>query len=198
MEPKNDDDRDRERLVDGWLDRSLKQYGEAEPRPGLEGRVSANLRVKRERRPEGRWSWVPALAVLLAVMVGGGIFWARGPSTVPETTAGHLSAPVVPKEAPGQLAETEARRPAASAFLSSVPRTAARRSAAAVADEPRLEQFPSPRPLSEQEEMLARYVREDTQEAKLVAKARTEMLKKDLLEFENLTNLPEPSEDSEQ
>ena len=57
-----------------------------------------------------------------------------------------------------ELAATEARSPADSAWLPSVPRTATRRSAAAVADEPRLEQFPSPQPLSEQEEMLARYV----------------------------------------
>ena len=195
MEPKNDDDRDRERLVDSWLDRSLKQYGEAEPRPGLEGRVRANPRVERERRPEERWSWAPALAVLLAVMVGGGMYWARGPSTVPETTTGHLSAPVVPKEAPAPLAETEAQRPAASTFLSSVPRIAARRSGAAVADQPRLEQFPSPRPLSEQEEMLVRYVRDRPQEAKLEAQARAELLKQDLLEFEKQDDAPEPTPD---
>jgi hypothetical protein len=199
MEPKNnnEDDRDRERLVGSWLDALLKQYGEAEPRPGLEGRVWANLRTELEPGTDGRWSWAAGLGVLLAVMVGGGIFWARGPGALPETTSGQRSAPAVLKAGPAQLATTEARSPADSALLSSVPRTAARRSTAAVADEPRLEQFPSPRPLSEQEEMLARYVQEETQEAKLVAKAQTEMLKKELLEFENLTNLPEPSQDSE-
>jgi hypothetical protein len=82
-------------------------------------------------------------------------------------------------------------------LVSSVPPTAARRWAAAVAEEPRLEQFPSPRPLSEQEEMLARYVQEETQEAKLVAKAQTEMLKKESLEFENLINSPAPSQNLE-
>jgi len=199
MEPRNnEDDRDRERLVDSWLDASLKQYGETEPRPGPEGRLWANLRMERERRPDGRWRWAPGLAVLLAVMVGGGIFWAHGPGALPGTTAEHRSAPVVPKQAPAQLAATEARSPADSASLSSVPRTGTRRSAAAVADKPRLEQFPSPQPLSEQEEMLARYVQEDTQEAKLVAKAQTEMLKKDLMEFENPTKLSEPSLNSEQ
>jgi len=34
-------------------------------------------------------------------------------------------------------------------------------------------------------------------EAKLVAKAQTEMLKKDWMEFENLTNFSEPSVNSE-
>jgi hypothetical protein len=196
MEPKNDD-QDRERLVDSWLDASLKQYGEAEPRPGLEGRVWANLRAEREPRPDGRWIWAPGLGVLLAVMVSGGIFWARGPGARPETTSGHRSTAVVPKEAPAPLATTQARSPADSAWLSSVPRRLARRSTAAVGDEPRLEQFPSPRPLSEQEEMLARYVQEETQEAKLVAKAQTEMLKKESLEFENLINSPAPSQNSE-
>ena len=42
---------------------------------------------------------------------------------------------------------------------------------------PRLDQFPSPRPLSEQEQMLARYVREFPQEAVLVARAQTERRK---------------------
>lgn len=200
MEPKitNEDRRDRERLAGSWLEASLRQYGEAEPRPGLEGRVWAKLRAEREPGPDGSWSWAVALAVLLAVMVGGGIFWARGPGALPETTSGHRSPPLVPKGAPAPLATTEARSPAVSALLSSAPRRVARRSAAAVGDEPRLEQFPSPRPLSEQEEMLARYVQEETQEAKLVAKAQTEMLKKESLEFEQLINSPAPpSQNSE-
>ncbi len=199
MEPRNnnEDDRDRERLAGSWLDASLKQYGEAEPRPGLEGRVWANLRAEHEPGPDGRWIWAPGLGVLLAVMVSGGIFWARGPGALPETTSRHRSAPVVPRQAPAPLATTEARSPADSALLSSVPRRAARRSSAAVGDQPRLEQFPSPRPLSEQEEMLARYVQEETQEAKLVAKAQTEMLQKESLEFEHLINSPAPSQNLE-
>jgi hypothetical protein len=203
MEPKNnnnhnnEDDRDRERLAARWLDASLKQYGEAEPRPGLEGRVWANLRAERALGPGGRWIWAPGLGVLLAMMVGGGIFWARGPGALPETTFGQRSAPAVPNQAPAPLAATEARSPADSAWLSSVPRRAARRPSPAAGGEPRLEQFPSPRPLSEQEEMLARYVQEQTQEAKLVAKAQTEMLKKESLEFENLINSPAPSQNLE-
>jgi hypothetical protein len=199
MEPKNnnEDDRDRERLAGSWLEASLKQYGEAEPRPGLEGRVWANLRAQRELGPDGRWSWAPGLGVLLAVMVGGGIFWARGPGALPETTSGQRSASVVPREAPAALATTAARSPADSALLSSFPRRAARRSSAALGGEPRLEQFPSPRPLSEQEEMLARYVQQETREAKLVAKAQTEMLKQESLEFENLIHSPAPSQNLE-
>ena len=34
MEPKNN-----ERIADRWLDGALKQYGKAEPRAGVEGRV---------------------------------------------------------------------------------------------------------------------------------------------------------------
>jgi uncharacterized protein (DUF305 family) len=40
--------------------------------------------------------------------------------------------------------------------------------------EPKLSQFPSPRPLSEQEQMLTRYVREFHQEAVIVAQAEAQ------------------------
>jgi hypothetical protein len=52
------------------------------------------------------------------------------------------------------------------------------------AAEPKLDQFPSPRPLSKQEELLARYAREHPQEANLIAQAQAELEKQDLLEFE--------------
>ena len=44
MEPEN-----QERLVEQWLDIGLKRYGEAEPRPGLEGRILAGLRAPNKR-----------------------------------------------------------------------------------------------------------------------------------------------------
>jgi hypothetical protein len=61
-------------------------------------------------------------------------------------------------------------------------RTSAR-SSESTRDSPHLSQFPSPQPLNAQEEILARYVRENAQEAVLLAQARAALLKKDLLEF---------------
>jgi len=57
------------------------------------------------------------------------------------------------------------------------------RHVAQVRTEPHLEQFPSPTPLNEQEEMLVRYVRERRQEAVMVARARAELLKQELADF---------------
>ena len=104
-------------MVDAWIDASLNQYGEAEPRPGLEGRVWANVRAERRRRLE------------------------RG-----------------------------------------------RRSTAAAADEPKLEQFPSPRPLSTQERLLLLYLRETPQQEVLSAASSAESL--DDLQIKDLTVAP--------
>jgi hypothetical protein len=87
----------------------------------------------------------------------------------------------------------------------SVPAVFARRldrsrhaTALTAADTPRLEQFPSSRPLSPEEEALARYVRVHPQEARLLARAQKELLKRDLAEFENRYDSPQPVADSAQ
>ena len=50
----------------------------------------------------------------------------------------------------------------------------------------RLEHFPAPRPLTDQEKMLTRYVQERPSEAKKIAVAQAQLFKKDLAEFEKL------------
>ena len=55
--------------------------------------------------------------------------------------------------------------------------------AAAVAEaHPKLDQFPSPQPLSEQEKILVSYVEDYPDYAVLVARLRTEALRRDELE----------------
>jgi hypothetical protein len=51
-----------------------------------------------------------------------------------------------------------------------------------MAGNPKLDQFPSPRPLSEQEKLLQSYVAEYPERAVLIARARTEALRQDQLE----------------
>lgn len=51
--------------------------------------------------------------------------------------------------------------------------------ALAIVKPPKLEQFPSPIPLNEQEKMLARYVQEFPRKAALVARAQTDLRKRD-------------------
>jgi hypothetical protein len=59
-----------------------------------------------------------------------------------------------------------------------------------IAASPKLDQFPSPQPLSKQEKILANYVTEYPEHAALIAEARMEMLRRDQEE-----ELPQPSAD---
>ena len=68
----------------------------------------------------------------------------------------------------------------------------------AMARAPKLEQFPSPQPLSEQEKLLQNYVAENPEQAVLLARARTEALRQD--QFEEMNSVPsgDPARDSEE
>jgi len=178
MEPK-----EHGKNAEQWLYAALKQYGKAEPRVGLEGRLLANLRAEKEHVSE-RGNWWRALAgVAATLVVGWVIFLGIGHhGTQKEIAAVHSPASGQRQSAfPSnrELAETAVSQ--AQGKNSPSRRHALR---AADASEPRLEQFPAPRPLSEQEKMLAWYVQELPQEAKQVALAQAALLKKDLAEFE--------------
>ena len=178
---------DKNRSADEWLDMTLKHYGDAEPRSGLEGRVLATLRFERKRITVSRRNFWPALAgVAILVVVGASIALVRGHRIKPVGVATRQAFP--PVEKTPHLSSTS--------FVSAPKPTDSRtsaRSAESISDSPHLSQFPSPQPLNEQEEILARYVRENTQEAKLVAQARAELIKKDWLEFEAPPNSAETS-----
>ena len=57
------------------------------------------------------------------------------------------------------------------------------------AQPPRLDQFPSPRPLSEQEILLARFVEQFPREAAMIATAQTRLLAQEENEIERETPL---------
>lgn len=61
-------------------------------------------------------------------------------------------------------------------------------------DQPKLDQFPTPRPLSEQEKLLVRYVHEFPEEALLIAKAQAESEK----EIEQLSGNQPPETNPDQ
>jgi hypothetical protein len=166
--------------ADRWLDSALKQYGEAEPRPGLENRVLANLHAQRELLTLRPWWWGPVTAaVTIAVLVGGSLLLKRKPDVTVVTSSNqpHVTAGKSEPERP--VASRVGSRTAIKARVRPEPN----RNVAQPFSVPRLEQFPAPAPLTEQEEMLARYVREHRQEAVLVARARAELLKQDLEQF---------------
>jgi hypothetical protein len=168
MEPK-----DKERFIDEWLDAALKKRGTGEPRPGLENRILAAVRAERERIPVQTWSWRPVCVTLAAILLIGIVtFLRRTPEKVGTTSvASHVSSPVV---------KSPERGAAFSAVTPRLRASAVRRASGI----PRLEQFPSPQPLSEQEKILASYIQRFPREAVLVAQAQTQLLKQEMIEQE--------------
>ncbi len=184
----------RERLIadlhiDDLLDNALKQYGAVEPRAGLEDRVLAA--VQAEARTEGRqvtprnWSWWPAVvacAVLLLSVAVAFLGWNhRADTWAAKSQAPAVSAPrQSPEKVSGKASQDLAKasphawsdgRPSGKVRAGSRPSVARELSQA-----PHLEQFPSPRPLSEQEIMLARFVEQFPREAAMIARAQTRLL----------------------
>ena len=176
----NVDDKDREHERDRWIDDALSLYGKAEPRPGLEGRVLARLAEARRESSRTR-RWWGALAFSTAAILALVMVWRQRtePSHIPAKPIANVA--TTPRTGDSAAANS-ARENHSLAFARN---SANRRSltAAAAQNAAKLEQFPAPRPLSEQEQLLARYVQEFPQKAALVARAQTELRKQDELEM---------------
>lgn len=150
--------KDKQIQIDDMLDSMLANYSSAEPRPGLETRILANLREAEEKKaPQGwwdfKWLWAGAVAaaIIVAVVLIGGRHRATPPTnTVVETRQPapqpeiHPHAPTVRRE----TAKIHRRKP------STVP---AIQQNATLALNQRPAVFPTPTPLSEQEQLLLRY-----------------------------------------
>ena len=166
-------------LDDQWLESALIQFGKAEPRVGLENRLLSNLRAERAqaylRRPWWRALGMVAslAAILVAVRVEERDRERQPESTAATSTTNRAEARelVQPRPIPQIVhpaREVVLRRPAHRPTRD-----------LAVASTPKLAQFPSPQPLSEQERILASYVAKYPEHAALVAQARAEALQQD-------------------
>jgi hypothetical protein len=190
MEPR-DLERDKNRLgpdhLDQWLDAALHGYGSAEPQMGLEGRVLASLAAERARGGVRRWWWVYGAVAATACL--GVVVW------VDATHRPAVDYVVSNVASTGQKAGVVGDKPEGKQPVAEVQRRTPRPTGRIeIAKEPRLSQFPSPRALSEQEQLLVRYVTESPSEAVLVAKEQTERRK----ELEQLTGDEPPVQDSDQ
>ena len=166
--------------IDQLLDSSLREFGAAEPRPGLEMRLLAALEAEQKRAaataPWWRnWQLASGIVAVLMLAAWGVASWLHPSRQVAHTNGGARApqgqSPVVPaKTSDLQLAcacplklrphkQVELRDAAASL------RKASER-------HPRLEEFPSPQPLSEQEQLLVRFVTQHRSEAILLARAQ--------------------------
>jgi hypothetical protein len=162
------------------LDAVLAKHATAEPRAGLEQRVLAQLRTEGGGTVAHTWWRWPAmveLAVAVAIVLGVSPVW-RSPKTASEIAVDRLPSIV---QSGLQSAKDIPNRP--THMKKTATRHSRRQSLAPVG--PKLEQFPSPRPVSEQERILESYVKNELQQAALIAEARTEALGRDAAEEMN-------------
>lgn len=183
--------------IDRWLDAALGQYAKAEPRAGLETRVLATLCAEQTLTArKARWWWALATAVAFAAIVVG--IW-LGQDSPQHATATMAAISRAPSQEIQKQNTQATEKPATLAMVSTVRRTqtvsgarAKQSLAKACVDEPlptlastsapKLEQFPSPQPLSEQEQLLMSYVAHYPETAALVAQAQTEQVRQELEE----------------
>jgi len=157
--------------LDQLLQIALQQYGDAEPRPGLPGRVLANLRAEKPALAKARWGLAFAGCFTLALAL-----WLshrdRLSHKMPFLVSSHpeiLHMEPTPRSPAAMLEMTSGKE------ISTVRgRVNYRAKESQPASGPRLPQFPSQHPLSVQEQLLKRYVQQLPGEAMIVAKAQTE------------------------
>jgi hypothetical protein len=148
---------------DEWLNKALQKYGSINPRPGLEKRVLTSLQAQQRARTRRLWTWAlaSAAAAFLVLFVWRGLESPRlnkhdnqPIAHVPQGPASEHQAQVLPP-------------------IPQRPRTRANKRLRPVITEtrshPKLERFPSPRPLSPEELAVARYAEHYPQEALLIA-----------------------------
>jgi hypothetical protein len=154
-----------EEPVDQLLDAGLASYSAAEPRPGIEQRILAGLRAQPQPSRWLDWRWAGALATAAAALVLVIFFMPQPEAPAPhpnaQTPQRALSGPEGRLGAgPPPVAKAAVRRPSQPFHPTRV-------------ESPRLETFPAPAPLSEQERLLLLFARQAPREAALVAQGRS-------------------------
>lgn len=168
--------------LDRDLNATLAKYAAVEPRRGLEDRVLANLRAEREHitdRSPSRWSIVPiALAIVAVIIVAVALPW-RSDRPRDSMTANHASTGTPnARSGPSLAANGRANSASPPVPAPTVRRVTHRVHPTTVAATPfKLDQFPSPQPLTEQELALAHYVTQFPQDATLIAQAQEQFEK---------------------
>ncbi|HUM04701.1 MAG TPA: hypothetical protein VLT90_04515 [Terriglobales bacterium] len=190
-------DQEKERAIEQWLDSAIAQYSKAKPRDGLEGRILANLRAEAEKdrlATQRRWWWMVGVAAVAVVVVA---VWVglRDTRRVPSRTA---IPPTTHREEASTSTQTPPSPPVTEQTKAVVrgPRRRVTSVVAKQAKEPKLDQFPSPLPLNDQEKMLTQYVREFPERAVLVARAQTLLRKQE--EREMTAPIPQSPTSSDQ
>lgn len=165
--------RDHRDELDLILDNALAKYAAVEPRSGLEERILSHLNSPGTiATGVAWWRWAGTFAAAFVVMIL--VLWgvekynpqrmARRPAGSQEQTPSQVvtnHAPVIPVRPIAPVRVRTARK-----HTSTQP--------VVVAAGPKLDQFPSPQPLSEEELALARYVHSFPKEATMIAQTQEE------------------------
>jgi len=153
-----DQEKDKQMQIDDMLDSLLANYSSAEPRPGLETRILANLREAEKKAPQGwwnfKWIWagVVAGAIIMAAVLINGRHRVEPPAHVIVKTNQPAPQPEIQPHAPiatKEMARVRRHKPL------TVP-TAQQNAALALSQRPA--NFPTPVPLSEQERLMFTYL----------------------------------------
>jgi len=169
------------------LDAALAVFAAVEPRAGLDDRVLANLRSQPAHAGRSWWRW-PAVAALTAVIVVTVILAWRSERPIQQIASLPTATSRINQPAGAQGANNErsgANQLHDDGYGRQLKPHAVSHSVRTVGLRPKLDQFPSPQPLSEQEKILARYIANFPEHAALIAQARTEELLRDSAEETN-------------
>ena len=183
--------------LDRALDAALAKYAAVEPRAGMEGRILANLHAQPSVGNHSWWRWTFAAAALALVVFALALAWR---STRGSPQIAHEKTATVPRQPQQEQQHTDvgvvARVATARAVRGHAP--VRRRSPVVVASIPKLEQFPSPQPLSDEERALARYAAHFPLEARVIAHAQEEYARESQQLMRISTSEMQPSGSSEQ
>jgi hypothetical protein len=163
---------------DRMLDVALAKYAAVEPRAGLEDRILANLRTEQARERNHawwRWSFTAAAAVIFMAVILWKFEQPSHPLTANHSSVNHPNS----ADTPAPLLANDESNEALSQHSPRKNREHFARPRPVKRTAPKLDQFPSPEPLSEQEMMLANYVAEYPKHAVFVAQAQADDLRRD-------------------
>lgn len=168
--------------LDRALDAALAKYALVEPRVGMADRILATLSAQQADLAERAW-WRWGFAVAAVVVIAAALAWK---TTQPLRPVAVNRPAIQNQEVP--KAEAKNAKSGASVRHSQTHARIRRPSSTMVAARPKLDQFPSARPLSEQEELALEYVQRFPEEASLAARVQTAFAKQEELETNNLSH----------
>jgi len=166
---------------DQWLDIALKQHRSEGPDAEIETRLLRNLRAIPQKSSWSNWRLVLATSSACALIFIAVLVWHN------QLPRGH---DIAIRPAQQQKPATNNAGATSNAQMATVlgESVSSRKNHHKIASHMTApvwpQQFPTPRPLSQQEQLLAQYVRQQPRQAQFVAHARSELLKQTLAEFE--------------